>query len=158
MFFSKIFFNRFAINVLFTLLFGLLSIIVVDKYNKVVGIVFTFILAFIAQKLSFDYGAYGVAIIFLFFITRNSMLLKYFVFILATFTHYIVEVLPYGINTLIRIFTTINEISLYAVCTCFAIIPILLYNGKKGRDIKYFLYLFYPIHLLAISVIYLIYK
>ena len=38
--FSKIFFDRFLINVLFTLLFGLMGIIIYDKYNKFLGILF----------------------------------------------------------------------------------------------------------------------
>lgn len=35
----------------------------------------------------------------------------------------------------------------------FAIVPILLYNGQKGRGIKYFFYVFYPAH---IAILYLI--
>ena len=156
--FNKIFFDRFLINVLFTLLFGLMGIIIYDKYNKFLGILLSLLLAYVAEKLLFDYGAYGVIIIFLFYIFKNNLYLKGATFIIATFAHYLFAVIPYGIDTCIRIFTTINPILIYAICTSLAIIPISVYNGKKGRSIKYFLYLFYPIHLLILSGLYLLLK
>ncbi|MSD84693.1 hypothetical protein GKC32_10945 (plasmid) [Lactobacillus curvatus] len=35
----------------------------------------------------------------------------------------------------------------------FAIIPILLYNGQKGPSMKYFFYLFYPIHIWLLFIL-----
>lgn len=35
----------------------------------------------------------------------------------------------------------------------FSIIPISLYNGKRGKNSKYFFYIFYPVHLIALYIL-----
>ncbi len=52
------------------------------------------------------------------------------------------------------LFSLMSETYIYIAA--FTIIPLLfinLYNHKKGKDTKYFLYLFYPLHLLIISIL-----
>ena len=154
--FYKVVFNDFGMNVMFTLLLGLITIAIFDKYNKFTGITTLFLFSIISQSLKLDYGAYGVVIIFLFYVFKDNAVLKFTSFILATFIRYFSELLPYGILTTLNTLSTINPISIYALCTASSIMPIILYNGKKGRDMKYFLYLFYPIHLLIISILYII--
>ena len=65
-------------------------------------------------------------------------------FILATIIYRLEEIL-YGPYSYIYILITIF--------TCIPLIFINLYNGKKGKDIKWLLYLFYPIHLLIFYVL-----
>jgi hypothetical protein len=35
----------------------------------------------------------------------------------------------------------------------FALIPIVLYNGRRGKGSKYFFYIFYPAHIYALYII-----
>ena len=39
-----------------------------------------------------------------------------------------------------------------------SLIPISLYNGKRGRQPKYFFYAFYPIHLILLWLVYLLFR
>lgn len=142
--------GKFVLNVVFTLLLGLISIIIYDKYDKYAGIISAICFGAIAELAHFDYGFYGVAIILLFYIFRNNKALLVTGFELATITYFSITILSYykdGITMLNRAFQWYWP---YAVCTMLAIFPILLYNKKKGPNTKHLLYLFYPLHLLLI--------
>lgn len=148
MLFNKLVSNQFSLNIFFTLLLGLACIYIYDKSkHKIVGIIVSIMLAFIAQYTHCDYGFYGVAIIFLFYLFKDDITKSSIAFILATTIKYLTSIFKYGFY----------DIYLYLlISTLIPIIFISLYNGKKGKDTKYLLYLFYPIHLLLIYGIYLI--
>ena len=143
--------NSFAINVIFTLLFGLLVILIYDKYNKFVGVCSCISLGIIAQICKFDYGFFGVFIIFMFYLLRNKKILMSTIFILAVFLKYYSSIIKYGIPISYVFLGNPYSISMYF--TCLAIIPVLLYNGKKGKDAKYLFYIFYPVHLLVLTIL-----
>jgi len=148
MLFSKLVSNQFYLNIFFTLLLGLASIYIYDKSRyKTFGIIASFLIALVAQYTHCDYGFYGVAIIFLFYTFKNDIVKSSIAFMIATTIKYLIPIIKYGFyNVYIYLF----------ICTLIPIIFISLYNGKKGKDTKYLLYLFYPIHLLLIYWIYLI--
>jgi len=156
MLFHSIISDTFAINVIFTLLFGILGIIIYDKTTKLCGILSTISLAVIAQICKFDYGFYGVAIVFLFYLCRNSKLLTFLAFSLATILNYAYKVFLYAIYGEEYFKIALNYYIPYCLFTIASAIFICLYNKKKGPNTKYLLYLFYPLHLLLIYGINLI--
>ena len=151
MLFYHVAFDSFAINVIFTLLFGLLAILIYDKYNKFVGVCSFLLLAIIAQICHFDYGFFGVFIIFMFYLLRNKKIVMSIIFALAVITKFYMSIIKYGIPFSYLFMG--NTYSLLMYFTLFSIIPIFLYNGKKGKDAKYLFYIFYPVHLLIFSLL-----
>ncbi len=148
MLFGKIISNDFTLNIFFTLLLGLISIYIYDKSKcKIVGIISAILIGFLSEFAHCDYGFYGVAIIFLFYVFKNDIMKSSIAFMIATSIKYLIPIIKYGFH----------DVYLYLlICTLLPIVFISLYNGKKGKDTKYLLYLFYPIHLLLIYGIYLI--
>ena len=137
--------NSFALNVLFTLFIGLLAIFIYDKISfKPVGLAIVFALSYIAELLKTDYGYFGVLLIFMFYLFKDSR-------ILTVISYYIllcIKYVPLILNSNAPIQYTFLLFS-----TLSSIIPIMLYNKKQGKKVKYFLYIFYPVHLLALYVL-----
>lgn len=159
MLFTSMYTSNLSLNIFFTLFLGLISIATFDKINKLevnkylhylynfIGILATIIIAIIAKILNCDYGAYGIAIIFIFYIFKAHKPIMSLAFVFATILYYLKNILYSTSSTTYLIIT---------ICTCIPIIFINLYNNKKGKDTKYFLYLFYPIHLLILYTIHLL--
>ena len=146
MLFCKIISNNFTLNIFFTLLLGLISIYIYDKLNfKIIGVISAMLLGLLANFIHCDYGFYGVAIIFLFHVFKNDVIKSLICFMIATSIKYMFPIIKYGLH---------HEYLYLLMCTLIPSIFIALYNNKKGKDIKYFLYLFYPTHLLLIYAIY----
>ena len=157
MLFTSIYSSTIYLNIFFTLFLGLIAITIFDYLNKLecknkymqilyhfIGIVFAFITALLANILHCDYGFYGVSIIFIFYLLKKHKLLVNIAFILCTIIYQLPNVL---FSTNSRIYTYI------IIFTCLPLMFINLYNNKKGKDIKYLLYLFYPLHLLILFCI-----
>lgn len=149
MLFSTLISDTFALNVIFTLFLGLVSIIAF-KYNKLIGVFTAILLGVIAQKSNCDYGFYGVAITFLFYVFRNNKLLFISGFSIATIINYAYRTSMYWGYGMDIFKYAFNYYLPYAICTLFSLIFILLYNKKKGHSNRYLLYLFYPLHLLLV--------
>lgn len=160
MLFRSLYSNSFGLNIFFTLFLGLISIYVFDtlihfsfKNNLVhylyvfIGLTFVGLISYLSDILNCDYGYYGVLIIFIFYLLKNHKVLMNIAFIVITFLYYSNSLLNSS-NFWIYFWIIIS--------TCLSLIFIDLYNNEKGKDIKYFLYLFYPIHLVVLWAIYLV--
>ena len=162
MLFRSTFTTGFSLNIFFTLFFGLFTIFLYDKFtntsftftkSKKIYIFFKYFFAIccflliglLAEVAKFDYGFFGIFIIFLFYVFRNKKVFMYISFIIASIIRYGLMIYTNGYHYL------------YILLTIFTILPLLfinIYNGKQGRKVKYFIYAFYPIHLLILYFIF----
>lgn len=125
-------------NVFFTLLIGLLTMIMAEKlenklrgtsfelYSFVIGIAVTALGAGLAECLQTDYGAKGILCIMVLFLFRKNKLIQTIGGALAF---------------------------MWEKTAPLAFLPIWFYNGKRGLKLKYVFYLFYPLHLLVLYLI-----
>ena len=123
--------QEYPLNIFFTLALGLFCLEILDnnKINIVVRYIVVLYLCFLAEKTGLDYGAYGVILIILFNKLRNNKLYIFIAFL--------------ALNLVILKIGNLSEIQIYSMLS---LIPIFLYNGKKGYGMKYLFYLFYPLH------------
>ena len=131
----------------FTLTAGLFAIYAMDSRGPIGRwkVEIALAAALLAEFLRFDYGMAGVGIIVMFYLIEkersgaDAYTLAYFnkkqnieIVVLSS----LVYILCLGMN------------QLYALL---AMIPVNMYSGERGRmKLKYFFYLFYPLHLLLI--------
>ncbi|MDR1800646.1 MAG: conjugal transfer protein TraX [Lachnospiraceae bacterium] len=119
-------------NVFFTLLIGLLVLYVWERCRSLpVGIAAATAGMCLAALIKCDYSYTGVFLIWLIAFKRDQ---KPFMLFLAGIWNF----LFYG------------KVQYWGAFAC---IPIALYNGKRGRKMKYFFYIFYPVHLLILHFI-----
>lgn len=149
--FGYCFFSKMSLNIIFTLILGLLSIFIYEfiiskgTAYKLLGVIIVLFIAFFADIFGFDYGFYGVFIIFLFYLYRNNKLLMNIAITILTFIYYTPYFMASNFN--------ITYIGLF-ICSLIPLIFINLYNGQKGKDHKMLFYIFYPVHLLVLCLIY----
>ncbi len=144
------FYNLFGgLNTIFTLIVGLLCIIVYEKEEDK-AICFTVILtiAVLAILFALDYGAFGILSILAFHIYRKNKLKRSLFFIILVLIHYSFFIL------------SSNDFSyLYPMYMSIASLFLInRYEDKKCPKLKYFFYIYYPLHLYILWMIQLLIK
>lgn len=142
--------NNVRLNILFTFEMALIGLSVFDFFKKYEGMPkwldYIFILTSWAFILSFsyyihpDYSWYGVACVWLFYIFRNNKFIMSMSFIILVFIYYYINIGKHFHRT--------TYLSIL-----FSVLPllfILFYNGKQGKKMKYFFYVFYPLQFIIL--------
>lgn len=146
-------------NVLFTLLFGLLAITLIDKAKKnrdkktIIKTVLLLILLGVASFIGFvDYGFFGFLTVIMFYLFRSfpfAWLAQLAAMILFNVVLFEGQLIP------VEIFGKTYEIAAQGFAV-FSLIPIWLYGGRKGKSnkiLQYGFYAFYPVHMLIIWLV-----
>ena len=113
-------------NVLWTFLIAMLMLMAVKKYSQsiLLKVIIILIFALIAWLLKTDYSYIGVIIVAIYYLYREKNWVK--------------------LGATAILFLDMAVIG--AALTC-------LYNGEKGKGLKYLFYVFYPAHLLLLYII-----
>jgi hypothetical protein len=132
-------FNNDKLNIVFTLLLGLIAIYMYDKNkNWPIKIISIGLLLLAASYFKLEYGAYGVLMTLLFFIFRNKASLILWQ------------------SSLSFIYVLLNPFNLFQVFTIPAFFLAYHLNCFKFKMNRILSYSFYPGHLLIIYIIYLL--
>ena len=155
--------KSFAMNVLFTFIFGLFALYIWDfKFKKdlddknkhsisigdifiwILKIVLIAILVIIATLAGFDYGKTGILLILAIYLLFEK--------------HKIIFSLALIILSIINYWDSILQSTIFGTIfvVTSSLIPLLfmlLYNGQKGKNTKYGLYVIYPLHLIILELI-----
>lgn len=116
-------------NVFFTLLIGIGMMILLERNREwPVKAVILLLAMWLAVLIRSDYNFRGVLLIFVFYIFHESRWLAVTAGGLWNFLYQGV-IQKYGV---------------------LSVLPLALYNGERGRKMKYFFYIFYPAHLLLL--------
>ncbi len=143
-----------GLSVMVTLLLGLICCISIREGKHTwAALALPFALILSAYP-GMDYGFFGVVFIMVLYFTREHRFVRVIaVALLCTFYYNtsIVELLG-GIPTGISDADIVQLVSGPVRCLCmlFSVVFMTLYDGKRGRDIKWFTYVFYPAHMLLI--------
>jgi len=139
-------------NIFYTLFLGGAAIVAYQYLRKVgfaiVAIVSILLCMGLAQMLSSDYGAYGVLFIFVMYWLRHYKLAAFALLCLWPYVELMRAAYEFGF--------AIAPIQYWLMipATLLTVVPVALYNGRRGPGgpfVKWFFYAAYPVHLAVLA-------
>ncbi len=128
--------TSFELNVGATFTFALLALYCIEKIdNKILKYITVLVIIALSCYVPMDYGVYGILTVIIFYLFKDSKILMSACY-----------------SLLLLSYCSIKN-STFNLPAIFALIPICFHNGKKGPNMKYLFYIFYPIHFLVILYI-----
>lgn len=131
-------------NIFFTLLIGLIAVYIYDHNkdnNKTVATVSLLALTLLSLFIKSDYSIFGVLTIFGFYQFREKPK-QIFIWML------VINGIMVSLKTPPLFPLTLSDIT--QIFALLSLIFIFSYNGKKGLNLKYLFYTFYPLHLIIL--------
>ena len=138
---------READNVFYTLAVSLAGMSVLAmlvsrpaNFGQALACLAAFVICAICILPNSDYGWYGFALMMFLWFSRRSKPLQAVVLLLWCYAEYVVYIHNWA----------------YFAAAALAVIPVLLYNGRRGRPVKLFFYMIYPLHLAVFGMLVLV--
>jgi len=140
------------LNIFFVLFLSLIAIYLYDKIdNKKYGLFVVFLISALGILIGADYNFFGILLIFSFHLYNIKTEFKKLLFVQLI----LIILLIIYIN-----FLYLSNNLILPICWLLSqfiyLIPLFLiryYNGQRGKNIKYFFYIFYPLHILILGLI-----
>ena len=134
------------VNIYGTLILGLTAIAIFDLLDKkyFLSIPCVICLCWVGYLIKADYGWYGPALVFTFYLLRDKKILLMFAVMALAFIKYELYNPSY---------LTVYRCSVFIFSTIIPVIITYFYNGERGFKIKHLFYAYYPLHLVVFEII-----
>ena len=149
-------------NVILALLLGFIDLCILESEKnvpvKIVGILAAMCAGYF---LSVEWGIFGQLIIIAFYYLREKRVLKFIVTSLLVYLSFLLaDIFTFGGTSTLIFLDRISIWSLIFGIIGIALVSFFYYgrNGKKNNFIKYSFYILYPLHLLLIDIVKLVFS
>lgn len=131
-------------NIFYTLGAGALALYLIGHFkNIILQIVSVLAMLYLTVSVGGDYGAFGVMLIVTIGVSR----------MITNDIRFLREIVMVGFYYVLMIIFQEPDIQMFGI---YSFLIIMLYNGKRGYyhpQLKYLIYVYYPLHLLILTII-----